>query len=115
MNETPPPGLDPWDEPELPALTQGEKLKLVTLDPTQHFTKPPPRYTEASLVKKMEEEGIGRPSTYAPTISVIQQRGYIRKDGTLVWANLSVSLVRHPDGRIEGAADPRSDGAAAGW
>ena len=65
----------------LPPLSEGQSLDLVELIPTQHFTKPPPRYTEASLVKKMEEEGIGRPSTYAPTISTIQQRGYIRKEG----------------------------------
>ncbi len=65
----------------LPPLSQGENLRLNELTPEQHFTKPPPRYTEASLVKKLEEEGIGRPSTYAPTISTIQQRGYIQKDG----------------------------------
>ncbi len=66
----------------LPPLKQGEELTLgEPLKTEQHFTKPPPRYTEASLVKKMEEEGIGRPSTYAPTISTIQQRGYIEKDG----------------------------------
>ncbi|MBI1812489.1 type I DNA topoisomerase [Candidatus Peregrinibacteria bacterium] len=65
----------------LPPLSQGETLFLQELKPEQHFTKPPPRYTEASLVKKPEEEGIGRPSTYAPTISTIQQRGYIKKEG----------------------------------
>jgi len=65
----------------LPPLHQGESLECKGLNPEQHFTKPPPRYTEASLVKKMEEEGIGRPSTYAPTISTIQQRGYIKKEG----------------------------------
>lgn len=66
----------------LPALVVGEELSLSeALKAEQHFTKPPPRYTEASLVKKMEEEGIGRPSTYAPTISTIQQRGYITKEG----------------------------------
>ncbi len=66
----------------LPPLTVGETLKLgEPLKTEQHFTKPPPRYTEASLVKKMEEEGIGRPSTYAPTISTIQARGYIIKEG----------------------------------
>ncbi len=65
----------------LPPLKEGEVVKLTELLKTeQHFTKPPPRYTEASLVKKMEEEGIGRPSTYAPTISTIQARGYIIKD-----------------------------------
>lgn len=68
------------DQKILPPLTEGEQLKNNGLTPTQHFTKPPPRYTEASLVKKLEEEGIGRPSTYAPTISTIQQRGYIKKD-----------------------------------
>ncbi len=65
----------------LPPLSEGQSLALDELTPEQHFTKPPPRYTEASLVKMLEEQGIGRPSTYAPTISVVQQRGYIRKDG----------------------------------
>ena len=65
----------------LPTLHDGDLLACNELVPEQHFTKPPPRYTEASLVKKLEEEGIGRPSTYAPTISTIQQRGYIRKEG----------------------------------
>lgn len=65
----------------LPPLSEGEALQCDQVIPEQHFTKPPPRYTEASLVKKLEEEGIGRPSTYAPTISTVQQRGYIRKDG----------------------------------
>ncbi len=69
------------NEAILPALTEGQSLALDELVPEQHFTKPPPRYTEASLVKMLEEQGIGRPSTYAPTISVVQQRGYIRKDG----------------------------------
>lgn len=65
----------------LPPLAVGDPLNLQQLTPEQHFTKPPARYTEASLVKKLEEEGIGRPSTYAPTISTIIQRGYIKKDG----------------------------------
>jgi len=64
----------------LPQLVVGEKLTQEEVKPEQHFTKPPPRYTEASLVKKLEDEGIGRPSTYAPTISTVQQRGYIRKE-----------------------------------
>jgi len=65
----------------LPDLKKGDALTCTELLPEQHHTKPPPRYTEASLVKKLEEEGIGRPSTYAPTISTVQQRGYIRKEG----------------------------------
>ncbi len=64
----------------LPPLEKDESLQCDSVTPEQHFTKPPPRYTEASLVKKLEEEGIGRPSTYAPTISTVQQRGYIRKE-----------------------------------
>lgn len=65
----------------LPPLCEGQGLQCASIVPEQHFTKAPPRYTEASLVKKLEEEGIGRPSTYAPTISTIQQRGYIKKEG----------------------------------
>lgn len=58
-----------------------ESLSAVHLQEKQHFTEPPPKYTEASLVRKMEEEGIGRPSTYAPTIETIQSRGYVAKEG----------------------------------
>jgi DNA topoisomerase-1 len=63
----------------LPELAEGEVVNLVKLWPNQHFTQPPPRYTEATLVKTLEEFGIGRPSTYAPIISTIQQRGYVEK------------------------------------
>ena len=66
----------------LPSLAKGEELRLLGLFPEQHFTQPPPRYNEATLVKTLEEMGIGRPSTYAPTISTLRQRGYVeRKDG----------------------------------
>ncbi|MDR3541095.1 MAG: type I DNA topoisomerase [Desulfosporosinus sp.] len=62
------------------SVSSGEILKLVKIEDKQHFTEPPPRFTEASLVRKMEEEGIGRPSTYAPTIETIQTRGYVVKE-----------------------------------
>ncbi|MCE7905019.1 MAG: type I DNA topoisomerase [Anaerolineae bacterium CFX3] len=60
-------------------VAEGQKQELVRLIPEQHFTQPPPRYSEASLVATLEENGIGRPSTYAPTISTIQQRGYVER------------------------------------
>ena len=62
----------------LPSMNEGDALKTRNVDPEQHFTQPPPRYTEASLVKKLEEEGIGRPSTYASIIQVLQDRNYVR-------------------------------------
>ncbi|MDW8352123.1 MAG: type I DNA topoisomerase, partial [Anaerolineae bacterium] len=65
----------------LPELVVGEPLNLVRLIPEQHFTQPPPRYTEASLVKALEEYGIGRPSTYAQIMTTIQSRDYVRKEG----------------------------------
>ena len=68
------------ERPPLPPLTKGEALKLLKLLPQQHFTQPPPRYTEASLIKALEEQGIGRPSTYAPTLYTIQARGYVRRE-----------------------------------
>ncbi len=61
------------------SVVEGQKQELVRLIPEQHFTQPPPRYSEASLVQTLEEYGIGRPSTYAPTISTIQQRGYVER------------------------------------
>ncbi len=68
------------DEKLLPALKVDEVLDLRELKPEQHFTQPPPRYTEASLIKELEEQGIGRPSTYVPILSTIQDRGYVDQD-----------------------------------
>lgn len=65
------------DDKFLPPLKSGDKLKTEEIEPKQHFTQPPPRYTEARLVKTLEELGIGRPSTYAPTLETIQKRGYV--------------------------------------
>ena len=64
----------------LPDLKEGDRVFATDIDPKQHFTQPPPRYTEARLVKTMEELGIGRPSTYAPTLDTIQKRGYVSLD-----------------------------------
>lgn len=67
------------EEGLLPEMAEGDELTLVALDPKQHFTQPPPRFSEAMLVKALEERGIGRPSTYAPIIETIQARGYVEK------------------------------------
>lgn len=69
-----------YEETELPLLENNEILELLKLLPSQHFTQPPARYTEATLIKTLEENGIGRPSTYAPTLSTIQERNYIEKN-----------------------------------
>lgn len=68
------------DEKQLPKLSANEFLNLHGLKPEQHFTQPPPRYSEASLIKELEEQGIGRPSTYVPIISTIQDRGYVEQE-----------------------------------
>ena len=74
-------GEDTEPDSALPPLTVGERLALLACAPSQHFTKPPRRYTDASLVKMLEELGIGRPSTYAPTIQTIVARDYVRRTG----------------------------------
>lgn len=80
-------GKDQKDEDDeelknrLPRVEQGEELNLKALVPEQHFTEPPPRYTEATLVKQLEADGVGRPSTYASILSTILDRQYVRKDG----------------------------------
>ena len=75
------PDEDQLPEGTLPPLTKGAPLTLAGVTPSQHFTKPPRRFTDASLVKALEEEGIGRPSTYAPTIQTIVSRDYVRRNG----------------------------------
>ncbi|MFL5751455.1 MAG: type I DNA topoisomerase [Chloroflexota bacterium] len=71
-------GAEDEEDRRLPALAEGEATSVEEVTPTQHFTEPPPRYTEATLIKALEEHGIGRPSTYAATISTIVDRGYVR-------------------------------------
>jgi DNA topoisomerase-1 len=83
----------------LPRVTEGQVLKLDAIRPEQHFTEPPPRYTEATLVKDLEEKGIGRPSTYAAIISTIVEREYVKKDQgrftpTMLGERVSVLLVK---------------------
>ena len=77
----------------LPDIKNGDTLTLKKLDPTQHFTKPTPRYGEASLVKEMEKRGIGRPSTYAAIISTIQDRGYVRLENKRLYAEKMGDIV----------------------
>lgn len=91
---------DEMDKDALPILAEGEPLDLLKLWPEQHFTQPPPRYTEATLVKALEEQGIGRPSTYAPILSTIQDRGYVLKEDkkfvpTELGAAVNDLLVEH--------------------
>ena len=69
------------DDKRLPQISQGDRMDKRSVTPEQHFTQPPPRYTEATLVKRMEELGIGRPSTYASIVTTIQDRGYVRREG----------------------------------
>ena len=98
--------IDDEDGSRLPPITQGEAAQKRAVTPEQHFTQPPPRYTEATLVKRMEELGIGRPSTYASIVSTIQERQYVRKDknrlfpedkGRLVTAFLESYFGRYLD------------------
>jgi DNA topoisomerase I len=86
----------------LPRVSEGQTLRLDQIRPDQHFTEPPPRYTEATLVKELEEKGIGRPSTYASIISTIVEREYVRKDQgrftpTMLGERVSVLLVKSFD------------------
>jgi len=82
-----------YEESELPSLEINEILELLKLVPSQHFTQPPSRYTEATLIKVLEENGIGRPSTYAPILSTIQERNYIEKDENKKFRPTEIGLV----------------------
>ena len=82
-----------YEETELPFLKINEILKLIKLIPSQHFTQPPPRYTEATLIKVLEQNGIGRPSTYALILSTIQERNYVEKDENKKFRPTEIGIV----------------------
>ena len=113
----------PGEDDVLPEMVQGEALKLIQIDPSQHFTKPPARFTEASLVKEMEKRGIGRPSTYAAIISTIQDRGYVtlhnrrfysEKMGDIVTERLSESFSNLMDYGFTADMEENLDDVAQG-
>ncbi len=97
----------------LPAMSRGEVLEMKDVTATERYTQHPPRYTEASLVKKMEELGIGRPSTYAPTISTIQQREYVTKGDRAGVERSFVTITLH-DGKISELTKTETAGADKG-
>ncbi len=88
-----PPAKNGQSDTALPDVQVGDRLELAELDPSQHFTKPPPRYGEASLVRELEKRGIGRPSTYASIISTIQDRGYARVENRRFYAEKMGDIV----------------------
>jgi len=111
------------NERRLPPMEQGDATKLVDVTPDQHFTQPPPRYSEASLVKKLEELGIGRPSTYAATIQVLRDRDYVRMEkrrlvpedrGRLVTTFLSKFFTRYVDYDFTANMEEELDAIASG-
>ncbi|WP_370285449.1 type I DNA topoisomerase [Pseudooceanicola nanhaiensis] len=115
--------VDDDDDKRLPQISEGEAAKKGTITPEQHFTQPPPRYTEATLVKKMEELGIGRPSTYASIVTTIQDRGYVRKDknrliaedkGRLVTAFLENYFRRYVEYDFTAGLEEELDDVSAG-
>ncbi|WP_447832359.1 type I DNA topoisomerase [Aeromonas salmonicida] len=111
------------EDSQLPAVTVGEELKLIKLDPRQHFTKPPARFTEAALVRELEKRGIGRPSTYASIISTIVDRGYVRvesrrffaeKMGEIVTDRLVENFVELMNYEFTAKMEDKLDGIAEG-
>ena len=111
------------DDVTLPEIAEGEILELLKLDPSQHFTKPPPRFSEASLVRELEKQGIGRPSTYASIISTIQDRGYVtvrqrrfyaEKIGAVVTERLTENFKELMDFGFTAKMEERLDDIAEG-
>ena len=113
----------PGEDDVLPDMAEGDLLELLKLEPSQHFTKPPARFSEASLVKEMEKRGIGRPSTYAAIISTIQERGYVtlhnrrfysEKMGEIVTERLSESFANLMDYGFTADMEENLDDVAQG-
>ena len=116
-------GEESEQDRRLPPLNEGDKTKLVDVDPAQHFTQPPPRFSEATLVKRLEELGIGRPSTYASIMQVLQDRDYVRLDrrrfvpgdrGRLVTSFLMKFFAKYVDYDFTANLEEELDAIAAG-
>jgi DNA topoisomerase-1 len=114
---------DEDEDSRLPPLNEGDGVKLLDVDRDQHFTQPPPRYSEASLVKKMEELGIGRPSTYASILQVLQDRNYVKLDkrrfipedrGRIVTSFLIKFFTKYVDYDFTARLEEQLDAIAAG-
>lgn len=114
---------DDDNDRRLPPMAQGDALKTINVNNDQHFTQPPPRYTEASLVKKLEEEGIGRPSTYASILQVLQDRDYVTLEkkrfipqdrGRIVTTFLSMYFTRYVDYQFTANLEEELDAISAG-
>jgi len=91
----------------LPAISKGQKFKIEKITPNQHFTKAPPRYTDASLVKRMEKDGVGRPSTYASIIKTLEGREYIKRVGkSLEATEIGIIVQEFLEGRLPDLVDP---------
>ncbi len=106
-------GVDDADSDMLPPLNVGQNLDVVEITATERYTQHPSRFTEASLVKKMEELGIGRPSTYAPTISTIQQREYVER-GDRKGVKMPTVTMRMTDGKVTSSSSTINVGADKG-
>jgi len=114
---------DDEDDKRLPALTEGEDVKREKIEADQHFTEPPPRYSEASLIKRMEELGIGRPSTYASTLSTLQDREYVELEkkrfipaskGRVVTSFLEIYFKRYVEYDFTAELEEKLDRISAG-
>ncbi len=121
--ETIDPDEDEGNDRRLPPMNEGGKTKLIDVKPSQHFTQPPPRYTEASLVKRLEELGIGRPSTYASILQVLRDRNYVSMDsrrfvpvdrGRIVTTFLTKFFERYVDYDFTANLEEELDAIAAG-
>jgi DNA topoisomerase-1 len=119
QDETP----DDDESRRLPAMSEGETLSKQAIESSQHFTEPPPRFSEAALVKRMEELGIGRPSTYASILQVLQDRGYVRIDkkrlipedkGRVVVAFLESFFTRYVEYDFTAGLEEKLDEISAG-
>jgi len=108
--------LQEGEDVQLPSLTEGQELKVISVEPQQHLTKPPARFTEAALVKILEQEGVGRPSTYASIIDTVQKRGYVRANGRqLIPTFTAFAVTQLLENAFSSIVDPEFTASMEEW